>query len=72
MSADCELKCRVSREAKVRFDVAREEMGLSTNQFLKFLVLTTAGYDFDEDHDDQTFDNDEDVRRALMKWLRGK
>lgn len=73
MSATNQLSTRVSDETKVLFDKQRKELGLSTNQFLKFLVL--AVQDRLPDADELQMEDDaseEEVHRALAEWLRGK
>jgi antitoxin component of RelBE/YafQ-DinJ toxin-antitoxin module len=62
MTATNPLTTRVSDETKEKFDHERNRLGLSTNQFLKLLVLLTF-----TDDEDIPEDNDE-----LQDYLRGK
>lgn len=72
-----QLTTRVSEETRSKFDEQRKEMGLSTNQFLKFLVLA-AQEKVDEFIREQGpmpargEDLDSVERQRLIEWLRGK
>lgn len=69
MAAANQLKTMVSDETKAKFDEKRKELGLSTNQFLKLLVLVAVGEPSPDVDDDLS---DDEVHDVLVEWLRGK
>lgn len=62
-----QLTTRVSQETADAFHAQREELGLSMNQFLKFLVLVAQ----DRTLELEALDDDVDTE-SLKDWLRGK